>query len=174
MSHSAIRLEPIAPRHAPSVQRLASDPAVGATSNVPSPYPQGGAEAWIASERDLRARERSFAFAVMDEAGALVGVVTLMVVDRASGTAGLGYWIGRPYWGRGYATAAACACVKFACEVLGITQIVAACLERNGASRRVLETAGFREVGPGPPDDRGAVLEYEWRARPYELTPLSV
>ena len=164
MNRPFVRLEPIAQRHAHAVQRLASDPAIGATSNVPSPYPEGGAEAWIASEVAKRAEGRSYAFAVLDSAGHVVGVATLMGVDRETGTAGLGYWIGVPYWGRGYATAAARASVRYASDELGVRRIGAACLERNGPSRRVLEKAGFEAVGPGKPDQRGPILAYEWRA----------
>ena len=98
MSETMIRLDPIALRHASAVQRLASDPAVGATSNVPSPYPPDGARSWIESERTKREQGRSYAFAVLDAAGQVVGVATLMGVDRAAGMAGLGYWIGTPYW----------------------------------------------------------------------------
>ncbi|MEM1042452.1 MAG: GNAT family N-acetyltransferase [Bacteroidota bacterium] len=163
MSEPSVRLEPIGQHHAAAVQRLASDPAIGATSNVPSPYPDGGAEAWIASEVDKRTAGRSYAFAVLDATGEVVGVVTLVGVDLEAGTAGLGYWIGVPYWGRGYATAAARACVRYAREALGLRRIGAACLERNRASRRVLEKAGFEVVGPGKPDPRGLILRYEQR-----------
>lgn len=164
LSDPAIRLEPIGQRHAAAVQRLASDPAIGATSNVPSPYPEDGAEAWIASEGAKRAEGRSYAFAVLDSDEHVVGVATLMGVDKKAGTAGLGYWIGVPYWGRGYATAAARACVRYAREELGVRRIEAACLERNGPSRRVLEKAGFELVGMGKPDPRGSILAYECRA----------
>ena len=164
MREPAVRLEPIGQRHAAEVQRLASDPAIGATSNVPSPYPEGGAQTWIASEVAKRAEGRSYAFAVSDADGHVVGVATLVGVDKEAGTAGLGYWIGVPYWGRGYATAAAQACVRYALNELGVRRIGAACLERNGPSRRVLEKAGFELVGPGKPDPRGPILAYECRA----------
>ena len=45
---SSVILAPISPEHAPAVQRLASHPAVPATTNLPEPYPDGGAAAWIA------------------------------------------------------------------------------------------------------------------------------
>ena len=158
-----VRLVPVAPRHAAEIQRLASDPAIGATSNVPSPYPEDGAAAWIASAVEARRRGTALAFAVLGAEDRVVGVATLMAVDREAGTAGLGYWIGRPHWRRGYATAAARACVERARQ-LGIRRMTAACLERNAPSRRVLEKAGFHVVGPGPPDSRGPTLAYAWRS----------
>ena len=55
----------------------------------------------------------------------------------------LGFWIGKPYWGRGYATEAARALVGYAFDKLGLTQIVAGAFRENRASRRVLEKVGF-------------------------------
>jgi hypothetical protein len=43
------RIVPIDVEHIEAVQELASDPLIGATSNVPSPYPEGGA-AWFIND----------------------------------------------------------------------------------------------------------------------------
>ena len=42
-----IYIEPIALKHAPSIQKLASDPAISATTTLPHPYPENGAVDWI-------------------------------------------------------------------------------------------------------------------------------
>jgi ribosomal-protein-alanine N-acetyltransferase len=80
------------------------------------------------------------------------------VVEKASGkmvgTCGLGYFDGRPelglgfwfdpeYWGRGYATEAARACVAFAFDKLKAPELASTADARNKASQRVLEKAGF-------------------------------
>ncbi|MEM0961658.1 MAG: GNAT family N-acetyltransferase [Bacteroidota bacterium] len=164
-----VALVPVGFEHAEAIQRLASDPAIGATTNVPVPYPEDGAQRWIQSRVEAREAETDYAFAVVDEERQVVGVVTLMSVDRGAQTAGLGYWIGVPFWSKGYATQAAHACIAFG-ESLGIERVEAVCLEANQASRRVLEKAGFRVRGAGKPEPRGAVLAYEWRA---SFTPSS-
>ena len=56
----------------------------------------------------------------------------------------LGYWIGRAYWGRGYATAAARAVIALAFTLLELDLVTASHLARNPASGRVLEKCAFR------------------------------
>ncbi|HEX5761267.1 MAG TPA: GNAT family N-acetyltransferase [Thermoanaerobaculia bacterium] len=144
----AVRLAPIGMEHAPAVQALVSDPAIAATSNIPAPYPPDGAAAFIRDMAAKAAAGTDFAFAVL--AGeTLAGVVGLHGVGGEPRGAELGYWIGRPYWGRGYATAAARLAVAFGFRELALDELRSSCLERNPASRTVLERAGFRQVGVG-------------------------
>jgi [ribosomal protein S5]-alanine N-acetyltransferase len=56
----------------------------------------------------------------------------------------LAYHFKRAHWGRGFATEAARACVRYARETLRATRIVAGVEAGNAASRGVLEKAGFR------------------------------
>ncbi len=58
----------------------------------------------------------------------------------------LGYGIGRPFWGAGYATEAVRAVVAFA-DSLGITTLEAFTFPTNAASARVLEKSGFCNLG---------------------------
>ncbi|MBU1385847.1 MAG: GNAT family N-acetyltransferase [Alphaproteobacteria bacterium] len=87
-----------------------------------------------------------FIFADADQS--LVGAITLSNVRRGVAEAGtLGYWIGRPVAGRGYATAAARAVVAHAFDDLKLHRVEAACVPTNQASRRVLEKSGFALEG---------------------------
>jgi RimJ/RimL family protein N-acetyltransferase len=138
-----MHLEPITPEHADAVQRLARDPLVTATTTLPEPYPDGGAAWWIADLLPRRAAGQEHVFAMRVEDGEIAGVVGLADVDRPGGSAELGYWVGVPYWGRGYATAACVLAVDFAFGSLGLAEVHAYPLRENGASRRVLEKAGF-------------------------------
>ena len=145
---AAVRLEPYEARHAAAFQALAEDALVAAMTLVPHPYPPGGAARH--AERAGRARERgeAYAFAVVErEGGAVVGSCSLKHVDRTEGQAEVGYWIGVPFWGRGYATAAVRLAVAFAFDDLGLDRVVAEVLEANPASARVLEKVGFGVVG---------------------------
>ena len=143
----AITLEPAGLGHVEEVQRYASDPVMGETVNFPSPYPPDGAAQWARRTVERRAAGREYVFAVL-EGGSLVGVCGL--VDVADGSAELGYWVGRPFWGRGYATEAARMVLRFGFEELGLAKVTARCLERNPASYRVLEKAGMRFEGWRP------------------------
>ena len=61
----------------------------------------------------------------------------------------LGYWLGVPYWGNGYATEAARAVIDHAFSDLGDDALVAGARVSNPASRRVLEKCGFQWTGVG-------------------------
>ncbi len=56
----------------------------------------------------------------------------------------LGYYIARPYWGRGLASEAASAFVGLGLGQLGVTRILADADKGNSASERILEKLGFR------------------------------
>ena len=87
-------------------------------------------------------------FVFVDGGKTLVGAVTLSNVRRGVAETGtLGYWIGQPYAGRGYATAAMRAVVGYAFDRLKLHRLEAACLPTNQASRRVLEKSGFQNEG---------------------------
>ena len=57
----------------------------------------------------------------------------------------IGYWIGEPYWGRGYATDAVRQCLKFAFEELNLLRVYANIYEYNIGSMKVLEKVGFEK-----------------------------
>jgi RimJ/RimL family protein N-acetyltransferase len=58
----------------------------------------------------------------------------------------MGYWIGRPFWGRGYATEACTALVDIA-RTLGLPSLEGSHFIDNPASARVLEKLGFEALG---------------------------
>jgi ribosomal-protein-alanine N-acetyltransferase len=65
------------------------------------------------------------------------------------GTVELGYSLLRPYWNRGYATEAVKALVEWAFHSPEVRSVFAEAQMGNTASIRVLQKAGFREVGLG-------------------------
>lgn len=140
-----LSLDPVRLEHADAIQRLASHPQVAATTNIPEPYPKNGAASWIltAMPRQMAGVEHSFA--VMRETDrTLVGVCSLMSVGQ--GEAELGYWIGHPYWGNGYATRAGELILSFAFDSLELSSLYARPLLRNTPSCRVLEKLDFQLV----------------------------
>lgn len=175
-----IVLEPIAPAHAALLQPLLENPGVAATTPFPHPYPPGGALEYINEAVALVEAGVRHVFAVCDPDGRPIGVTLLKDVDRATGEAELGYWIGLPYWGGGRATAAAEATLAFAFDTLGLRALSAVCLEENPASLRVLAKLGFVETGrllwdlPKWPEPRSSLIlrlsREDWR-RPRAPAP---
>jgi len=142
-----VEIELLEPKHLPAIQVLASDPAIGATSFVPYPYPPDGAQILFQRATEGRQDGTLYSFAVVQE-GNCVGVMSLMGVS-SDGHAELGYWVGRPYWGQGVATAAGKLILNFGFEELGLRRVTAGCLQWNTASYRVLEKLGFHLTHTG-------------------------
>ena len=173
MIHTArLTLRPFTLDDAPAVQRLASDYDVALnTLLIPHPYPDGAAEAWIAMHQADFDENRIHHFAV--DAGELTGAIGLVM--KSDGIAEIGYWIGVPYWRRGYASEAAIEVVRYGFEEVGLQRIFAAHFTRNPASGRVLQKAGMQCEGTlrrhqlkwGEPLDITfyGILREEWEKR---------
>ncbi|HEX9632083.1 MAG TPA: GNAT family N-acetyltransferase [Gemmatimonadales bacterium] len=143
-----LRLRSFDTADAEAVQRLAGAFAVADTTlTIPHPYEDGMAEAWIAMLAEEFAIGRQAVFAITDRAtAALIGAVGL-VLRPEHARAELGYWIGRPFWGLGYATEAARETLRYGFGPLGLHRIHASYFARNPASGRVLSKAGMRPEG---------------------------
>ena len=142
LSTDRLILRPLALADAPDVRRLVGVREVaGATADIPFPFEDGMAEAWIASID--AATQATFGIA---HEGALVGAIGLHL-DRANEQAELGYWLGVAHHGRGFATEAGAAVIRHGFEALGLERIFASHLGRNPASGRVLAKLGFRREG---------------------------
>jgi ribosomal-protein-alanine N-acetyltransferase len=137
---------------APDVQRLVGEWEVIRTLlGVSYPYKDGMAEEWIATHRPAyEAGERVTWAVVQREEEALVGSITLHHLQPIHDSAELGYWIGRPYWGRGYATEAGREVVRYGFEDLGLHRIGASHLGSNLASGKVMRKIGMTHEGTRP------------------------
>lgn len=136
--------------HAAALQTLASDAAVSATTNLPSPLPPGHAEAWIDSAMEARTQGEAYHFAVVHPRDGFIGCCSLISLSPRERSAQLSYWIGRPYWGRGHATRAARCVLDFAFDTLKLDRVRTCVLASNTASLRVLEKLGFQQLLRAP------------------------
>ncbi|HDZ08985.1 GNAT family N-acetyltransferase [Pseudohongiella sp.] len=160
-------LRPFQGTDAARVQSLAGNPAVARmTSNIPHPYTDGEAENWIAAHADDWQRRSAAIFAVCLRCDAeLIGAVGLMNIHH--GDTELGYWIGEPHWGQGYASEAVDAVIGFGMTSLELARVHAHHLSRNPASGKVLRNAGLTRTGKGTVNARDGVSQED--AEFYEL-----
>jgi [ribosomal protein S5]-alanine N-acetyltransferase len=79
--------------------------------------------------------------------GELIGDAGLALLDGVGPEVELGYTLGRRWWGRGYATEAARACLAEAFGPLGLKRVVAVVRPENDASIHVLEKLGMTREG---------------------------
>jgi RimJ/RimL family protein N-acetyltransferase len=124
------------------ISLLAGDYDVASmTGTIPHPYSEQMAAEWIGS---VLAGEEGVVFAV-ERSGALIGCTGY----RAFGEdhAEMGYWIGKPYWGMGYATEAVRALIRYAFETDGFDYLRAGHFTDNPASARIIAKFGFVRQG---------------------------
>lgn len=118
-------------------------------ARVPHPYPPGAAEAFIARARSGAGGEQVWALdGTPSGAADFLGVVSL----RTGGDAAvptLGYWVGPPAWGLGYATEAVATVLDAAFADAAIAAVETTVYTDNAASARVLEKMGFVVTGAG-------------------------
>ncbi|WP_338445212.1 GNAT family N-acetyltransferase [Pelagerythrobacter marensis] len=119
---------------------IADESVVRNLARAPWPYRPHHAREFVA--RPVPPHFPRFVVARADDS-AMVGCVG---IDPAGEVAELGYWIARPYWGRGYATEAGRAVLEIA-RMLGHRRIVASHFLDNPASGRVLRKLGFACTG---------------------------
>src|ERR1700688_1403834 len=112
-------------------------------ARIPHPYKKTDAESFIAGANKAGGVE-VFLIARRDET-----VVGACGVAPQEQTPELGYWLGVPYWGQGYATEALHAVIDYAFTDLGHEALQAGSRVTNPASRRVLEKCGFQWTGVG-------------------------
>ncbi|WP_419873407.1 GNAT family N-acetyltransferase [Candidatus Pristimantibacillus sp. PTI5] len=133
------------------VQSLAGNEEVSRTTlSIPHPYPDGTAEAWIERIRNAFQKGEIYSFAMLQkENGMLIGCVSLRV-SKKENQAELAYWVGRPFWGQGYATEAAQHIVEFGFEKLNLNRIFAAAMTKNPASYKVMRKIGMKKEDKFP------------------------
>lgn len=137
-------LRPAWPEDWPELLVTIGDEAVVKNlAKAPWPYTADHARSFAQKAQDPRCPH--FFVTLPDSAGPapLIGCIGL----AADGDAvELGYWFGREYWGRGYATEAARAVLRLA-KVLGHCEVVAGHFIDNPASGAVLRKVGFAPTG---------------------------
>jgi ribosomal-protein-alanine N-acetyltransferase len=113
------------------------------TLRIPHPYEERHAREFLASvakENELRLAIR------LRSDGRLCGGVGLHP-DMPHQRAEIGYWLGVPFWGNGYATEAAQAVVRHGFEHFKLNRIFASHCKGNEASGNVLRKIGMRHEG---------------------------
>lgn len=141
---SRLALRPLRMEDAERLVALLGDDreAILQMSHMPYPCTPAAAEEWIALRTQPGAT--TYAIARVDD-DAFLGVIGFGGMPEMPG---VGYWIGRPYWDRGYATEALRLVIAHV-RRLGAKGLQAETCPENPASARVLAKCGFRERGLG-------------------------
>jgi len=137
-------LQPFRRNDIPELVPLIGAREVAATTRrIPHPYTEADAERFITQAQD--GGEVNLAIRLQTNLSLIGGGI--LRPDREHQHAELGYWIGLPHWGNGYATEAARELVRYGFQVLGLHRIYASHTSRNPASGKVLANVGMKHEG---------------------------
>lgn len=143
------------------------------TLNIPHPYTEESALWWINHSHEGWESDDRFTFAIeRKEDGQFLGGMGIHLQKRDL-KATAGYWIGKPFWGKGFASEALTRIIQYGFEN-GLNRIQANHLTHNMASGRVMEKAGmtleatlddyYQKDGEGRTVIQYRILKREWEA----------
>jgi RimJ/RimL family protein N-acetyltransferase len=119
------------------------------TLRIPFPYGEKDADEWLALVAKVtRQQGRPVHWAIRTHDDALIGGCGFdgLQVGK-SHRAEVGYWLAKPFWGRGLMTAVVQRLCRHALEEFGLVKVTAHVFLHNPASARVLEKCGFQQEG---------------------------
>jgi RimJ/RimL family protein N-acetyltransferase len=136
-------LRPSWPEDASELHQAISDEGIVRNlARAPWPYTADDAAQFATQEHDALYP----AFLLMLRTHGAPRIIGACGIGNYDGSAELGYWIMRPYWGLGFATEASRAVVNIA-KAIGHKKLVASHFTDNPASGNVLRKLGFQNTG---------------------------
>jgi RimJ/RimL family protein N-acetyltransferase len=148
LESDGLRLRPWRESDVPRIVEACSDPRTQAwLGQMPAPYDESDALAWLEHQRENRARGTSVAWAVVDadDDVALASVSYFGLVPEVE--AEIGYWAHPDARGRGLTTRAMGMVIRHLFEDVGVRRVSAGAAVDNAASRHVIEANGLRPFG---------------------------
>jgi RimJ/RimL family protein N-acetyltransferase len=133
---------------AASIYRHARDKDIGRYTFIPYPYRIEDAYKFIRDTHKWRRKGTVLTFGIEHkETGEIIGMISLMHIDRINRNGEVGYWLGKKFWGKGFTLEAVQLICRHGFKKMKMVRIYARVLHPNIASARVLEKAGFRYEG---------------------------
>lgn len=142
-----LRLAPLSPADAPDLFAQMDDPEVMAYWDMPQIDDPDLLSAIVEGQVDAMAAGKALHWAIRTLADdAFVGCCSLSEIDQWHKRAEIGFLLGRPVWGQGYALEAMRTVVAYA-GARGLRKLGARTHLGNRRSEAVLEKLGFRQEG---------------------------
>jgi ribosomal-protein-alanine N-acetyltransferase len=120
------------------------------TSRIPYPYTEADFQWWLNRvAQTTKEQGRNVSWAIRNEEEYLIGAIGFLEGFQIgkSHRAEIGYWLAKPYWGRGIMTDVVRTLCEFAFTEFALVKITAEVFAPNAASARVLEKCGFVQEG---------------------------
>ncbi len=143
-----LRLRPFTLDDEAAVFALVSDPEVARFVRFEAHRTPAETRAFLELVQQYYRRGEPFAWAILRrEDDRLIGSCGFVSQAGERRSAEIGYWLGQPFWGQGYAVEAARALVRFGFEQMGLERVEAKCFVENSAGQRVIEKLGMKFEG---------------------------
>ena len=110
-------------------------------SNMPFPYKLEDAVVFIEQSQEKILKQEIKTYMIFHNKNMLGGIE---LRDFNENSCELGYWLGKKYWGKGFATEAVGRLLELGFDELNLDEIYAAYKVGNEASKKVLEKSGFQ------------------------------
>lgn len=145
---SRLILRDITLNDAALVEKYAGDEQVAKTTlNIPSPYPKGSAKDFITKSLEAQKTGKfKIAAIILKDTKELIGLININI-NTGFNRGELGYWIGRPYWRKGYGTEAAKRMLEIGFNEWELNRIYAQAFRTNPGSYRIMEKIGLKHEG---------------------------
>jgi RimJ/RimL family protein N-acetyltransferase len=127
----------------PAIVALCQDPEIVRWIRVPAAYDETDARAYLDSREPAARAGLAAHFAIADDAGRLLGSISLLRFSWPDRRAEVGYWLGAPARGQGHASRAVRTICRWGFRTLSLERIELQAALANPASQRVAERTGF-------------------------------
>ena len=118
------------------------------TMSIPIPFTNNDAKNFIESTLNTSKGDGSMELAIeLKETKTVIGYIGLVGIYSQSRHAEIGYWVGKKYWNRGFATEASKAMIDYGFKEFKLHSIIAKHFDNNPASGAVMKKCGMRYVG---------------------------
>lgn len=142
-----LTLQPFQKKDASRIKDLANNKELATILGLPHPYELEHAEEWIAIQPEQIQEGLEYPLTIVTKnENQIIGTITLRI-DKNNNKGELGYWIGRDFWGNGFATEAVNRMIEFGFNHLNLNKVWASAISRNKASTIVLKKAGLQKEG---------------------------
>jgi ribosomal-protein-alanine N-acetyltransferase len=153
LSGDKLHLRELTEDDVPAWFARASDPESAVLAGDPIPESVEMGVQWLQRHRERFRQQAAIRWAIVPKGSTdSVGTIGLSITSKEARIAELGIVIGRACWGKGIGTSAARVVTDYAFSALGLAEIQAEVLQRNQASRRLLEKVGFHLLRSIPGD----------------------
>jgi RimJ/RimL family protein N-acetyltransferase len=145
-----IQISPIHDTDKPAyLEHLKEKEISQSTLRIPYPYTSMDADEWLRMVRAYREENGiDLTYAIRNKEGYLIGGIGFDgFVPGRDHKAEVGYWLAKPYWGKGIMTQVLLAVTEHGFKELALARISANVMAFNTPSARVLEKCGYELEG---------------------------